>query len=63
MIRCPFCDTTPFLERDEARNHVLGQHPDKVQERLSKIPERTRSLMVNPSGWAAGALLTEGDGL
>jgi hypothetical protein len=61
MIQCPFCDAAPFLEREDAREHVLKLHPEKVEERLKRIPERTRGHMVNAPGWAAGALLTEND--
>jgi hypothetical protein len=57
--RCPFCDAPPFLARDDARDHVLAAHPDRVDERLAKIPVRTREHMVNPRAWAAGALLYE----
>ncbi len=57
--RGPFCEVVPFAVRDEARDHVLEAHPDRVDERLLLIPERTRAHMVNPSAWAAGALLYE----
>jgi hypothetical protein len=59
VTRCPFCDAAPFPDREGARAHVLAVHPDRVEDRLQKIPERTRSHMVNAAGWAAGALLTE----
>jgi hypothetical protein len=58
-MRCPFCDVPSFSDREHARRHVLERHLDKVRERLLRIPERTRSHMVNPEGWAAGALLSE----
>ncbi len=62
MIHCPFCPVAPFQEREEARSHLLESHPEKVKERLARIPERTRSHMVDPTGWAAGALLSEHTG-
>jgi len=58
-LRCPFCATPPFVDREVARNHVRADHPEKVEERLALIPARTREHMVDPVAWAAGALLTE----
>jgi hypothetical protein len=57
--RCPFCPVAPFSDRNEAREHVRTQHPEKVAARLAEIPARTREHMVNPEAWAAGALLLD----
>jgi hypothetical protein len=57
--RCPFCDAAPFAVRDAARDHVLAEHPDRVDERVARIVATTRAHMVNPRAWAAGVLLYE----
>ena len=56
---CPFCAEPPFADREPARQHLLTNHPDRVEARLAQIPARTRAHMVDPVGWAAGALLYE----
>jgi hypothetical protein len=57
--RCPFCDVAPFALREAARDHVLTDHPDRVDERVARIAVTTRDHMVNPRAWAAGVLLYE----
>lgn len=56
---CPYCPEAVFPKKRAAMDHLKMDHPEKIAELLSKVPERNKARMSDPLDWAAGVLLTK----